>query len=399
MMKKYLLKIPQILFLVLVLVIIGFNNGKLFNQEIRGNQQLTNNIPDSLITVAPHFPDCSFIRNGNEILVYNADGSFRASLLYTMPLCKEITGYGGNVPFVIVVSDKNTIEKLILLPNSETPNWIEALKSQGFFNTWNGLSVEESLNKKVDAITGSTFTTNAVIESMQLRLSEYSQTSKKKKEVNTTKTIISILSVLVIAFALFSFFFNSKLKKFRWILLVSEIIILGFIAGEFLSLAILNYTLINGINIYMRWVILVMLILSILLPLITNKSFYCQYLCPYGACQELVGKIPVKKLKIENTTSKLLKKLKYFYLLIIVSLILAGIPIVLEDFEPFMAFKLQFASWFSISIAILFLLLSVFFNKPWCKYFCPTGAFLEILRKPLDFLNSKQTQKNKNHEN
>jgi NosR/NirI family transcriptional regulator, nitrous oxide reductase regulator len=149
----------------------------------------------------------------------------------------------------------------------------------------------------------------------------------------------------------------------------------------------------------MRWVILVMLILSILLPLITNKSFYCQYLCPYGACQELVGKIPVKKLKIENTTSKLLKKLKYFYLLIIVSLILAGIPIVLEDFEPFMAFKLQFASWFSISIAILFLLLSVFFNKPWCKYFCPTGAFLEILRKPLDFLNSKQTQKNKNHEN
>jgi NosR/NirI family transcriptional regulator, nitrous oxide reductase regulator len=182
MMKKYLLKIPQILFLVLVLVIIGFNNGKLFNQEIRGNQQLTNNIPDSLITVAPHFPDCSFIRNGNEILVYNADGSFRASLLYTMPLCKEITGYGGNVPFVIVVSDKNTIEKLILLPNSETPNWIEALKSQGFFNTWNGLSVEESLNKKVDAITGSTFTTNAVIESMQRRLSEYSQTSKKKRK-------------------------------------------------------------------------------------------------------------------------------------------------------------------------------------------------------------------------
>lgn len=180
-MKKYFIKLPQILFLVLVMLLIGFNNGKLFNYEIKGGEPATNEIPDSLAIVAPHFPDCSFVRNGKEIMVYKPDGSLRASLLFTMPLCKEITGYGGNIPFVIVLSEDKKIENLILLPNSETPNWIEMLKAQGFFDTWNGLTVEESLNKKVDAITGSTFTSNAVIESMQVRLAEYSKTTKKKR--------------------------------------------------------------------------------------------------------------------------------------------------------------------------------------------------------------------------
>lgn len=149
----------------------------------------------------------------------------------------------------------------------------------------------------------------------------------------------------------------------------------------------------------MRWVIVIMAIVSILLPLITNKSFYCQYLCPYGACQELVGKLPVKKLKIGKNTSKMMRRLRYFYLLVLASLLLAGIPLVLEDFEPFMAFKFQFASWISISIAILFLVLSLFFNKPWCNYFCPTGAFLEIFRKPLEILNFKKTKKIDKYEN
>jgi polyferredoxin len=198
-----------------------------------------------------------------------------------------------------------------------------------------------------------------------------------------------LLAALVILFALLSFFFPAKFRKLRWVLLVSEIAVLGVLSGSFLSLAFFNYTLINGIDMLMRWVIVSMAIVSILLPMFTHKSFYCQYLCPYGACQELLGKIPIKKVKLNTKTSQMLRKFRHFYLMIIAALLIAGIPIVLENFEPFMAFKIKFASWYSIAIAGVFLVLSLFFKKPWCNYFCPTGLFLELFCKPIQ-LNKKR---------
>ncbi|HXK80948.1 MAG TPA: 4Fe-4S binding protein [Bacteroidales bacterium] len=398
-MKKYLIKIPQILFLISILILIGFTNGKLFNQEISSSTSKEQNIPDSLEMIVPHFPDCSFDKDGNELIVYNSDGTFRARLLFTQPICKHIKGYGGNIPFIIVLSKNNKVEKLILLPNNETPNWIESLKMQGFFDAWNGLNVEESLNKKVDAVTGSTYTSNAVIESMQVRLAEYSQSIKKKRVIDSKKLILNIFSGLVILFALLSFFFTKKFKKYRIILLISEIVLLGFLSAEFLSLALINYIVLNGLSIYSRWVIVLILLFSVLLPLITNKSFYCQYLCPFGAFQELACMLPVKKIKIGKRTSKILKRIKYFYLIIIAFLTIAGVSLVLESFEPFMAFKFQYASWISITIAVVFIVLSIFIKKPWCNYFCPTGALLEMLRKPLKMLSSNnKTNKLENNE-
>lgn len=47
----------------------------------------------------------------------------------------------------------------------------------------------------------------------------------------------------------------------------------------------------------------------------------------------------------------------------------------------FSAFLLTAATGWMIALAVIFLLLSIFFARPWCNYFCPTGALLEILRK------------------
>jgi Na+-translocating ferredoxin:NAD+ oxidoreductase RnfG subunit len=180
-MKKLTAKIPQILLITIVLVLIGFSNGRLFNQEIRGNElnEKLTIVPDSLAYFKTYFPNCSFKGTGNHIEVFSQDGSYRATLLFTMPLCEKITGFGGNVPFVIVLNDTK-VEQLIMLPNSETPNWMEGLRSQGFFDVWNGLEIHAALDKKVDAITGSTFTSTAVINSFQLTLADYAKAVKKK---------------------------------------------------------------------------------------------------------------------------------------------------------------------------------------------------------------------------
>ena len=57
---------------------------------------------------------------------------------------------------------------------------------------------------------------------------------------------------------------------------------------------------------------------------------------------------------------------------------------VVEDFtvfEPFSAFKFEAAALPSLIIAALFLIISLFVNRPWCRFLCPTGTLLSMSAK------------------
>jgi len=397
-MKSILLKLPQILILLAMFVIIGLGEGQFFNKSIaiaKKTEKSVSQNSDTLAFLQAYFPDHTFASQTetNSIIVKNKSGDFVAELLCTSPTCKEISGFGGEVPFIIVLNNKNTIEKLILLPNSETPGWVAGLEEMGFFNSWNGLTPAEALNKKVDAVTGSTYTSTAVINSMSKRLSVYTSSLEQKKSIDTKRLLTNGIVLLAILFALISFLFPAKLKKVRWLLHLSNIGIFGFIAGDFLSVAFFHNTIIHGIDPVIKLTLLIVCTLSVLLPLFTNKSFYCHYACPYGSLQDLAGKITRKKLRLPQGLYKVLRWVPYVYLFILLILVASGVKLVLEDFQPFMAFSYKFAAVSAFVMAGGFLVLAVFMSKPWCLYFCPTGALFEILRKPLFFKNKKHVKK------
>ena len=43
---------------------------------------------------------------------------------------------------------------------------MQHVQQAGFFSQWNGLSVKKALKKKVDTVSGATFTSSAVIKSV-----------------------------------------------------------------------------------------------------------------------------------------------------------------------------------------------------------------------------------------
>jgi Na+-translocating ferredoxin:NAD+ oxidoreductase RnfG subunit len=108
--------------------------------------------------------------------LFNEKSKEIASVIYTSPYCDSITGFGGNIPFAIVFDKDGRIQQLYLFENSETPSWIENLEKDGFFKTWNGLAAKEALELPVDAVSGATFSSTAVLESVKLRLSIYTST-------------------------------------------------------------------------------------------------------------------------------------------------------------------------------------------------------------------------------
>ena len=130
--------------------------------------------------------------------------------------------------------------------------------------------------------------------------------------------------------------------------------------------------------------------------------FICGFLCPFGWLQELLHKIPTKKL-----ATKKLKPLTYLkYVILAVTVVLLPAIIVndvgisdpffckylcpqgvLEGAIPLSAvnagIRAALGSLFTWKLTVLLtvVMLSVLFFRPFCKWICPLGAFYALLNK------------------
>ena len=130
--------------------------------------------------------------------------------------------------------------------------------------------------------------------------------------------------------------------------------------------------------------------------------FICGFLCPFGWFQELLHKIPTKKLSTKKL--KPLTYLKYVVLLVMVVLLPAlvvndvgmGDPFfckylcpqgVLEGAIPLSiansGIRAALGSLFTWKFTILLgiLVLSILFYRPFCKWLCPLGAFYALMNR------------------
>ena len=88
-----------------------------------------------------------------------------AIVVNTTTIAKDVEGYNGPVPLKIYIK-KNKIEKVEVLKNQETPKYLVKVKN-ALLNAWDGLTVKEAQAKKVDGVTGATFTSEAIKENVQ----------------------------------------------------------------------------------------------------------------------------------------------------------------------------------------------------------------------------------------
>ena len=92
-------------------------------------------------------------------------------IVNTTTIAKDVEGYNGPVPVKIYIK-KNKIEKIEILKNTETPKYLAKVKKQ-LFNAWDGMSVKQAATKEVDAVTGATFTSEALKENVRRGVGYY----------------------------------------------------------------------------------------------------------------------------------------------------------------------------------------------------------------------------------
>lgn len=289
-------------------------------------------------------------------------------------------GYSGPVPVSLIVDKNGNVEKVVLGANSETPRFVESITSEGLLESWNGLNLEKAANFTPDAISGATYTSMAIIANVR-REAAYLSSQQLQTTSYSEEWIVGQIAVLaVVLLALISYIMPAKTKPLRLPLLILSVGVLGFWQGAFMSVQLLYGWVINGSS-TAQIVLLAIAALSVALPLIFNKAFYCTYLCPFGALQELASKIPVKKIVLRRSTYRIFRYVKQAILVIFVVLIFVLPQFQPADWEPFTAFIINSAAIWAIIIAAISVIASVFIPKAWCRLLCPTGEILQLMQR------------------
>ena len=97
-------------------------------------------------------------------------------VINTSTIAKDVRGYNGPTPLEIHIKD-DRIVKIIILSNNETRNYFERVK-KNLMSKWIGMKVNKVLSTDIDAVTGATYTSDAVTENMKRALEYYKKNAK-----------------------------------------------------------------------------------------------------------------------------------------------------------------------------------------------------------------------------
>ncbi|MDY4402366.1 MAG: 4Fe-4S binding protein [Prevotella sp.] len=330
----------------------------------------------------------------NDTLEVTPDGAFVVS---TKPLAKDVQGYGGPVPLKIHIKD-GRVAAVEAEPNAESPDFFNRAKE--LLNHWQGKSVDEALAEEVDAVSGATFSSRAIIANMQRGLA-YAQKRGQWSEDGSvgalgtsappivgsggnsvgaleTSAPPMVALIVVLLGAVVPLFYNNR--RLHLVQLAVNVVVLGLWTGTFVSYTLFLRVFSGGVSLSAIGALaapLLMLIVALIYPLAGRSGHYCANVCPFGSAQELAGKLSRRKLRITPRVLKLLSVLRNLLWGVLMALLLTGTCTAWIDYELFTAFLYSSASVWVTVLAALFLVLSVWVPRPYCRFVCPTGALVK----------------------
>lgn len=308
----------------------------------------------------------------NDTISVNADGTM---VVNTMPLGKDIIGYGGPVPLRIYINKVGVITKVEALDNAETPDFFA--EASTLLHQWEGKTVDDALGMQVDAVSGATFSSKAIIGNMNRAL-QYVKKNEPSENKGMEWSVQQICLLLVVLLgAIVPLLWRNR--KWHNLQLVLNVAVLGLWSGTFVSYAMMLNVFSNGVSfasLSSMAAPLLMLVVAFVYPVFGRPGHYCANICPLGSAQELMGKLSRRKLTIGKKVQKALTAFRILLWGVLMVLMLGGITVGWMDYELFTAFIYSSAPIAMLVVAVLILLLSIFIGRPYCRFVCPTGTLM-----------------------
>ena len=239
----------------------------------------------------------------------------------------------------------------------------------------------------VDGISGATYTSRAIVAASRLGLRSIAAKQldldvPREKPPAVTFGIPELVLILLISVWTVSDRKGFQLRKqARWFTLLTSMVVLGFLYTSLLTLPFMTKMLMgfwpNWQN-SLYWYVLSGFFLSMIL--LRGKNPYCQWICPFGAVQETLGKIGGAKSRNPGHFKELFRWLpRGLALTAILAALLFRNPGI-SSYEVFgTMFDLE-GSPFQFGLLAVVLVTSLLVKRPWCRFLCPMGAIADFLR-------------------
>jgi polyferredoxin len=207
-----------------------------------------------------------------------------------------------------------------------------------------------------------------------------------------TRLVLGITAVLLAAGTILSRAIRGrknrkKAKAARTLSLITSLVLLGFaLQGCYCPLGTFQYAAAAGtLAVIAGWTGFAILLLPIIHALFFGRV-YCGWVCPMGALQEMLGRIPVKgRLPIPAKLDLFLVRFKYFLAVLFTAAVILAARGVLDTrwpslfclVDPFHTVFTMFATGI-LTVAVVLIVLAVFSGRFFCRYFCFYGAILGL---------------------
>ena len=106
--------------------------------------------------------------DAQDVMKKEKDGTY---VVNTTTLAKDVEGYNGTTPVEVYIK-KNKIVKVVPLKSQEGPKYVAKVK-KGMLPKYEGMNVKKGTVADVDAMTGATFTSEAIKENVKRAVAYY----------------------------------------------------------------------------------------------------------------------------------------------------------------------------------------------------------------------------------
>ncbi len=103
-----------------------------------------------------------------QVMKKEKDGTY---IINTTTLAQEVEGYSGPTPVEVYIK-KNKIVKVVPLKMQDGPKYLAKVK-KGMLTKYEGMNVKKGVVADVDAVTGATFTSDAIKENVKRAVAYY----------------------------------------------------------------------------------------------------------------------------------------------------------------------------------------------------------------------------------
>jgi len=295
----------------------------------------------------------------------------------TDQLCADVQGYAGPVVLALAVDEKGHLLDFRVIESHETPDYLSPALKWAKHLCGRNIFVEPS--ERLAALSGATITSRAIADTIRLAGLRFAALIGAGKPVgtgaphSTPHTGAYVLAAFILTILLVRLHPTPMLRR---IYLIVVLIVFGILLNaqystdqvfQILSL----HPPAPGATIQFILVCAVPLLVMLL------GNFYCGWLCPFGALQELAAEFvpsflwPLPRLDTW-ARARLIK-----YIILFLALLLFAVTAA-RNVLPGDILVNAFTKHMLPVIAII-VIVALVFPRFWCRCLCPAGAFLALL--------------------